>query len=386
MTLQVGLAITLLCAAAAFGASLQRVLATNPGFAADHVLAAQIMLAPARYTDVLSRARFVDRVVARIAALPGVVAVGTSQTTFLPNQSMQTSVYVEGEPQDAEHAATANMRHAMPGYFSALHVPIVEGRAIDTRDRIGAPMVAVVSAAFAKARWFGTSPIGHRVRRVGATAPWLTIVGVAADVMDVGLGVQPGPTLYVPYQQQNTITARVTLLVRGTAESSSLAPMVQRAVWAEDPLQPVDAIAPLEDVLAGSTGARRFQTLVLGAFALVGLTLALVGVYGVSASAVKARAREVGVRLALGASAPVIVADALTETGVRVAIGVVSGVVVFLAAARPLTRLLYGTTATDPLVLAAAVLPLPAAAMAIAYRQARRLAATPPVLALRGLE
>jgi predicted permease len=384
MTLQIALAVMLVCAAVAFGKSLQRVLAAHPGFASDHVLVAQMLPNPVRYPDTASRARFVDRIVARLGALPGVVAAGTSQTTFLPNQSMQTNVYIEGQPLDAEHAVPANIRHVMPGYFPALRVPMVEGRPIDARDRAGAAMVAVVSAAFAKTQWPDRDALGRRVRRTGATAQWLTVVGVAADVMDVGLGVPPGPTLYVPYQQQNTVTARVTLLVRGTGEPRALVSDVQHAVWMEDPLQPVDAIAPLDEVLAGSTGDRQFQTLVLGAFAAVGLTLALVGVYGVSAAAVKARAREVGVRLALGATPRSIVADAVREAGWRVAVGVVAGVSVFLLTGRAVAQLLYATSPWDPVVLATAVLPLGMTAVAITYRQARRLAATPPVLALRG--
>jgi hypothetical protein len=350
------------------------------------VLVAQMLPAPARYPDVASRARFVDRIVARIQGLPGVAAAGTSQSTFLPNQSMQTSVFLEAEPQDAEHTHAANMRHVMPGYFPTLHVPIVAGRAIDARDRPGAPMVAVVSAAFAKAHWPGSSAIGRRVRRTGPSAPWLTVVGVAADVMDVGLGVPAGPTLYVPYQQQNTMTARVTLLVRTAADPRLIVREMQRAVWAEDALQPIDAIAPLDDVLAGSTGERRFQTLVLSAFAAVGLTLALVGVYGVAAAAVKSRAREVGVRLALGATPDAIVADAIARASARVGIGVAAGIVTFIGAGRPLAQLLYETSVWDPLVIAVAVLPLAVATLAITHRQARRLAATSPALALRGCE
>jgi putative ABC transport system permease protein len=190
----------------------------------------------------------------------------------------------------------------------------------------------------------------------------------------------------VPYQQQNTTTARVTLLVRTTMDPRAVAADVQRAVWAEDPLQPIDAIAPLDDLLVGSTGGRQFQVLVLGAFAFVALTLALVGVYGVATATVKARAREVGVRLALGAAPRTIVASTVGDAAVRIAIGAATGLIVFVALRRPLGQLLYGTAATDPIVLAAAIVPLVSTALAISYRQARRLAATPPSVALRGTE
>jgi putative ABC transport system permease protein len=380
---QMALAVTLLCAAAAFIVSLQRVLSVSPGFAADHILTAQLRIAPARYTDTPSRAHFVQRIVDRIAAIPGVQAVGTTQTTFLPNQSMMSSVWLDGQPIDAEHEQTVHIRHATPGYFEALRVGIVEGRALDRRDQLDSPFVCVVSARFAKAYWGGQRAVGHRVRRGGATAKWMTVVGVAADVMDAGLGVAQGPTLYVPYLQQNTATARVTLVVRTDGNPMAMAKQVERAVWSEDPLQPVDATARLDDVLAEGTGDRRFQTIVLATFAAAGLALALVGVYGVTAAAARARTWEVGVRMALGATPRLVVLDLVFEAASRIGAGVAVGVVLFLASGRAAASLLYDTSFGDARILAAAIVPLAAAALAISYAQARRLAGVQPVSALR---
>jgi putative ABC transport system permease protein len=375
--------VTLLCGASVFLASLQRLLATAPGFSAEGVLSMQMMLPPSRYADAPARATFVRQMLERVSALPGVVAAGTTQTTFLPNQSMQTSFFVEGRPVDGEHTETAHIRHITPGYFRALNVPTVEGRAVDDRDQMGQPAVCMVSARFAKQFWPNESALGHRVRRVGATAQWLTIVGVAADVMDAGLGVQQGPTLYVPYLQQNTPTARVSLLVRTAGDPIAIAKAVQQAIWAIDPLEPVDRVERLRDVLVDSTGDQQFRTVLLSAFALVGLALALVGIYGVTAAAVKARTWETGVRMALGASPVRVVLDMIAEAGRRVLAGTIGGVVLFVALNRLAGSLLDNTSTLEVRVLVLAVAPLVAAAMLVSFLQARQLASVSPVSALR---
>jgi putative ABC transport system permease protein len=379
---QVALAVTLCGGAGAFALSLARILDVSPGFSADRVLTAQLMLSPVRYRDAAARAQLVERIIDRLSHVSGVAAVGTTQTTFLPNQSMQTLMFVDGLPADADHVQTANIRHVTPGYFSALRVPMVEGRALADRDRPGSPPVCVVSASFAKQYWPRASALGHQVRRNGPTASWMTVVGVVGDVMDAGLGVAAGPTLYVPYLQQNTPTARVTLVARTTGDPAAIVRRAEDAIWAEDPLQPVDAIGRLADVLVESAGDRRFQTLVLAAFAFVGLTLALVGVYGVSAAAIRARTREIGIRIALGASPRAAVRTMMSESVRHALIGVAVGVAIFLAVGRAASRLLYATSIDDPRVLVGAAVPLAAAAILISYVQARRLASLSPRLAL----
>jgi putative ABC transport system permease protein len=211
----------------------------------------------------------------------------------------------------------------------------------------------------------------------------MTVVGVAADVMDAGLGVQQGPTLYVDYFQLNTATARVSLVVRTAGDALVIAGGVRRAIWSVDPNQPIDRVERLADVLRESTGDQRFRTVLLSSFALIGLALALVGVYGVTSAAVKARTWEAGVRMALGATPGSVVRGLLREASVRVLVGVAAGIVVFIALGRLAAGLLYHTSIADPLILACAVLPLAALALAVSYWQARHLALVPPVNALR---
>jgi putative ABC transport system permease protein len=380
---QIALALVLLCGAGVFLTSLQRLLRTNPGFAPDNVLSMQLRLAPARYPDVVSRAAFVERALARIAEIPGVVSAGTTQTTFLPGQSMTTLLAVEGAPIDPARPDTSHIRHITPGYFKALRVPLVAGRRFDEGDRIGSPPVCMVSARFAKQYWPNQSALGYRVRRNSANAPWMTVVGVVADVRDAGLGVEQGPTLYVDYLQQNTVTARVSLLVRLTGDPLTTVKSVQQAVWSVDPDQPMDRVGRLRDVLTETASDQQFQTVLLSVFALVGLALAVVGVYGVAVAAVKARTWEAGVRMALGATSGRVIGDMLHEAGARVLTGVVVGVAAFLAAGRLASSLLFNTSYADVRVIGAAVMLLAAVSMAVVYTQARRLARVSPVLALR---
>jgi predicted permease len=380
---QIALAATLLCASGVFLISLRHLLETQPGFSPENVWTGQLRLSPLRYSDVAGRARFVREILNRISAIPGVIAAGTTQTTFLPNQSMQTLAWVEGRTTDASNAENFHIRHVTPGYFGALHAPVIAGRAIDDRDQLGTAPVCMVNARLARQMWPAASAIGHRIRRNNPTAPWLTIVGVAGDVMDNGLGVQPDATLYVAYFQQNTSTARVSLVIRTANDALSLGREIERAVWSVDPAQPIDALGLLSGALTQSTGDQRFQAILLSSFAMLGLVLAMIGVYGVTAAAVTARTWEMGVRLALGATPGRVMLNMLSESAKLVLLGVAAGIALFLALGRLAASLLYKTPLADPVILAAAILPLVLAAFAICYLQARNMGKIDPVSALR---
>ena len=383
VVVQVATAIALLCAAGTLLVSLERLLAAPRAYDADGVLTLQMLLPPAKYADVRARADVVEKMVARVSAIPGVRSAGTTQTTFMPNESMQTGLYVDGRPADPAGAETANIRHVTAGYFRTLRVPIVDGRPIDDRDRLGTAAVCMVSADFARQFWPRESALGHRIRRSSAAAQWMTIVGVAADVMDAGAGVKAGPTLYVPYLQNNTRTARVTLVVSTHADPLGSATAVRQAIWSIDPDQPVDRVARLADLLVTSAGDQRFRTVLLGLFAISGLLLALVGVYGVAAASVAAQRWEAGVRLALGARPGALVMKMLRDTTASVLAGAALGAVVFLGFGRLLSDLLYQTTAADVRVVAAAAALMIVGASAAAWLQARHIAHVSPTIALQ---
>ena len=218
---QVALSLVLLGFAGLVLSSMQRLNRTDPGFDARGVLTLQLA-PPARYPDAQARANFLERVLARISEIPEVQAAGSTQTTFEPNSTMTTRAEIAGQLAESGALAQVNIRHVTAGYFDAMRVRVIDGRPIDSRDRIGTLMAAVVSQSFASRFWPGQHPVGQRVRRVGSAGngPWMTVVGVVGDVMDNGLGDDLGPTLFVPYLQQNTPTARISLTIRDQVRPS----------------------------------------------------------------------------------------------------------------------------------------------------------------------
>ncbi len=380
---QIGIAVALLCASGMLLKSLNAVLATPTGFAADRVLTMQMLLPPAIYPDA-SRASVVKLMLARVSQVPGVVAVGTTQSTFLPAQSMQTFMFVEGLHGDEPDRA--HIRHITPGYFDALQVRVIEGRKIDDRDQLGTQPVCLVSEAFAEKYFPSGGALGHRVRRAGPTAVWMTIVGVVGDVRDDGLVNEPRPLLYVPYLQVNTPTARISLVARTQGDPTSIAPSIRQAIWDIDRNQPIDRIASLENVLLEGTSAERFRTLLVALFAAAGLVLAVVGVYAVTSASVTARTWEASLRLALGAAPWKVAASVLRQATTQIFIGAISGVVAFYLLRNLLASLLFETSAADTFVIAGAATVVIVLATVAAAWQSRRLANVSPALGLRGAE
>jgi putative ABC transport system permease protein len=336
---QVASAVLLLSAAGVVAASFGRLTRVNPGFDPTRVLTLQLA-PPARLPDPQARALLVARILERVEQVPGVAAAGTTQTTWQPLSSMSSGVEIEGLPETSDVQVFANIRHVTPGYFTALRVPIEDGRPIDVRDKWGAAPVAMVSRSFADRFWPGQRAVGRKLRRKSPNAPWLTVVGVASDVMDCGLGSPIGPTFYVPYFQQNTATARVTLVVRTESDPVALGSAIQQAVWSADPQQPIDRVRTVEAALEESTAQPRFRAVVLSAFGLTGAVLACVGVYGVAAYAAGRRRRELGLRIALGADPSAVVRLLLRQSMRPVLVGLALGLAIGMVSARWLTSVL----------------------------------------------
>jgi predicted permease len=381
---QVALSLVLLGLAGVVVSSMQRLNRTDPGFVADGVLTLQLA-PPARYPDVQGRAGFLDRVLTRIAEIPGVEAAGSTQTTFDPNSTMTTRAEIGGQSADANATMQVNIRHVTPGYIGAMRVRMVDGRPIDDRDRIGTPMVAMVSESFARRFWPGQNAVGQQVRRVvsAGSAPWLTVVGVVGDVMDNGLGADLGPMLYVPYFQQNTPTARISLTVRTASDPLAVATAVQKAVWSVDPIQPIDRVRSLDSALADSVAQPRFRTLLMGVFGFFGLALACIGVYSVAAYAARQRTREIGVRMALGADRREVTRFLLKRSMPPIVIGSLAGLVGTGLLMQRVMSLLYRPGATDAAYVIGAVLILLLCAAWATFVPAGRAARVSPIDAIR---
>jgi putative ABC transport system permease protein len=379
---QIGIAIALMCTSGVMARSLREVLSVPPGFAADRVLTMQMMLPPALYPDASSRARFVERMLERVRQVPGISAVGTTQSTFLPNQGMLTFMHVEGV--NIENADRSAIRHITPGYFDVLDVPILEGRAIDMRDRLDTQPVCMVSAAFARKYFPDGGAVGRRVRRAGPNVTWMTIVGVAGDVRDIGLVTPPPVMLYVPYLQANTPTARVSLVARTEGDPDRYATAVREAIWEVDRNQAISRVAALDAVLLEGASAERFRAILVVLFAGIGVMLAVVGIYAMTSASVTARTWEASLRVALGARPWRVAATVIGEASLQIGVGVALGLAAFWALRRLIAGLLFQTSALDVTVMFASAGALALLALSAAALQARRLTRVSPVRALRG--
>ena len=355
---QVAIALVLLTSAGLLLRGFQRLLREGPGFSSERVLTFQFHPSRRRYTTEPERAAYVERLLSELATIPEVLSVGSTQASFGAAESMQSNFEIEGRPTTTGERLAANIRHVTPGYFETLRVPLHAGRAFTEADRAGAPMVAVVSESFAHRFWPGENAIGKRLRRARPEIVWLEVVGIAADVRDAGLGSSQTPTFYVPYVQQNTATARVTVLLRTRADPAALATAVRQVVRSVDPNQVMDFVLPLDGLLTRSVAIQQLQSALVALFAVGGLTVALVGLYGLAAFGVARRRREIGIRTALGARRRQVLALVLDDALRPVAIGVAVGVAIAVTLAGYVDRRFPDLAPIDPVIFGAAAIGL----------------------------
>jgi putative ABC transport system permease protein len=355
---------------------------SHPGFEPANVLGAQLRLSPVAYPNEAARNDLVTRMLDRIRAVPGVVAAGTTLNAFIPGFTYQTLVHIDGRPTPDGQPHTVQFRRVSPDYFKTLRIPILRGRDVQASDGADATGVVVVSRTFADRFWPGEDPIGRRVRR--NTGKMLTVVGVVGDVVDVGFGQPVEPTIYVPYLQNNPVIAQISLVVRTTGDPLLAAGAIRGAVLSADPSQPIDHLTTLEDFLRDSLGPQRFQTTLLLLLAGLGLAMAAVGIYGVTARSVEERTREVGVRLALGARQSAVWRLVVGQAMTAVVAGMIVGSISALAAASALVKWLPGLHEAESWIVIPALLVLTTAAVVAAALPAARAVAVNPVVALRG--
>jgi predicted permease len=380
---QTAVAVILLAGATLLTASFTRLIRVDPGFDAERVVAVRLGRLPPDY-DPARRAAFVDRLLERVRALPGVERVALAPNPPL-ERGMNFPVDIPEAPERAVGAV--ELRHVSPDYLATLGIPLRGGRDFDERDASAAEPVAIVNEAFARHFWDGTTGTGRSIRighfkdrwAVGPAAQRETrVVGVAADIHEIGLDRPARPTVLIPQPHGSGRTPM--LLVRGEAPAFTAA--LRNAIVAEDPrLTPT--VEQLSEVVSRSVAAPRFRTMLVGSFAAFALLLAGVGIYGVIASVVQQRQREIGIRIALGATRAAVSTAVVRQCLVNVGAGAVVGLVTFLAGRKVLTAWLYAVTPGDPLVLAAAVVLLAAVACVASWIPARRAGRIDPAIALR---
>jgi predicted permease len=382
VTAQIALATTLVIAAGLLVITFARLTRVDAGLQADRVLLAQVSLTVTRY-DPQAWSSFFARTLDEIRRLPGVETAGAVDPLPLSGQKglMRFGVRVEGrpDPRPGEFDRTY-LRRATPGYFTAIGIPILDGRTFDDGDRADTTPVAVIDRTFADRYFPGQNPIGRKVRSTNDRT-FREIIGVVGAVSQTSLVEPAEPHLYVA-QSQNPVPA-MTFVIRTGLSPAALAPAIRAAARRIDPEQPVFNIRTLQDLVSGSVGSERFNALLLALFAQVALALSLVGVYGLIAGWIAASTREIGVRLALGAGIGSIYRLVLGR-GLRLACaGVVLGLLLALAAARFLGAMLFGVSAWDPGVFAGAAALVLIASVVAAWIPARRALAIDPAAALR---
>ncbi len=385
VTAEFALAMILLIGAGLLIRSFSKLLVTSPGFRPDHVLTMSVPLPFEGYSKATQVRQFYQQSIEHIASLPGVKSVAASND--LPLQGVESEVLqVEGRPSSTP---IMTVTWSLGDYFSTMGIPLIKGRFFTPEDRIGSQPVAVINEATAKLLWPGEDPLG---KRLGHPFPNMmrTVVGIVGDVNDGPLGSKPGPHFYLPYLQlpddyivYNNVILPINLVVRTSTDPTSLTSAVVAQIHSLDPQLAVANIRTMDQEMASSVAAPKFNTFVLGLFAFLALFLAAIGIYGVLAYAVAQQSHEIGIRMALGAQRRDVMRLVLAR-GARLALaGTAIGLLAAFGLTRLMSSLLYGISASDPLTFAAVAIVLVAVALLACYIPAHRAMRVDPMVALR---
>ncbi|HKW68726.1 MAG TPA: ABC transporter permease [Terriglobales bacterium] len=379
---QVALTAVLLTAAGLFTRSLLNLRNINLGVRPDHVVEFTIAPQLNRYSPQRALA-FVERLRQAIAATPGVSSVSAATIPILANDEWGSDVTIQGYTAREGEDMHVWRNEVGPNYFATLDTPLLAGREIRDSDTAGNPLVAVVNATFARRYLEGRNPLGVHFRLgSGADKPEIQIVGVVKDSKHSDPRDTIHPFVYAPYAQDPTF-GRATFYVRTSSEPAAMAATLRKIVQSFDSNLPVYDMKTLNQQVDETVFADRLLTSLSLCLGLLAAVLAAIGLYGVMAYVVARRTREIGIRMALGATRESIAGLILREVARMAAIGLAIGLAAALAADRLVASLLYGVQATDPLVFLAAVLLLGVVALLAGGLPARRAASVDPVVALR---
>ena len=381
---EVALTLVLVIGAGLMMRTLWSLSHVDAGFRAGGVLTLRVQPSGERYNTNEKRVHYVQTLLERLGALPGVQSTGMIHHLPLAGYAWYANVDLEGHVRAPNEAPLRSGWRVIEGdYFETMGIPLVRGRGFSPSDTRSATPVVIVNDAFARAAWPGEDPIGKRFTAGNATrgSSAVTVVGVVGDVRHVSLEARPEPELYRPHAQ--TPMGAVTLALRTSGDPLVLAGLARQAVTTIDANVPISDVRSMEQVMAESVARPRLIMSLLLVFAGVGVMLGAVGVYGVIAYAVGERRREIGVRIALGAE-PGRVAGGVLAQGLRyAAVGVAIGLAGSLAVTRVMRTLVFGVSTTDPLTFVGLSLFLVVVAAVASYLPARQAARTDPMVALR---
>ena len=386
---EVALSVMLLVGAGLMVRSFSHLRSVNPGFRTDHALTLRVSLpVPNSQISAADEDRFMsffDRALARLSELPGVTAAGAANMIPLDGNGTDRLIEVEGYvPRDQSDMPDAQNRQTTPGWFAAMGIPLVRGRLIERSDDNKAARVLVVNETFAKRFFPNGDAIGKRIRlgKLTSEFPWATIVGVVGDVRGFALDEPPEPTMYWPVAQIRA-TPSLAIVVRTESDPASLTFAVRDAIAEIDRAQPIYDMQPLDQLVAKSLGQRRFTLMLMVLFGVIALVLSAIGIYGVMAFAVTQRTQEIGIRMALGASAIDVLKMVVGSGMFLAAIGVAAGLIGAFALTRLMASLLFGVSPTDLVTFGLVTAGLLMVALLACYIPARRATKVDPLVALR---
>jgi putative ABC transport system permease protein len=384
VAVEVALALVILVAAGLMTKSLAKLVSIDPGLDPENVLVVEMALPQPDFYGPPVRKDFCNHVTERVGSLPGVISAGAISHLPLSGANAGRGFSIDGKVlPPGENAASASYRLTCPGYFKSMGIRMVRGRDFDARDSLEGAGAVIINEETAKRYWPNDDPIGGRIK-LGPPAgplPWLTVVGVAANVRHFGLDSPIRREMFRPYSQ--AAWPVMTVVVKTAAEPAGFTAAVRSALQGIDPDLPVARVSTMETIARNSTGSRRFPMMLLGAFGIVALALAVVGVYGVVSYVVTQRTREIGIRVALGARRGQVMRLVLTGAMGPVLLGVAAGAVGAVFAARLLGTLLYEVKPADPVVLAAIAMLLAGAAIAASLVPGARATRVDPITVLK---
>ena len=379
---QVALAFVLLTGAALFLRSLAQMQDVDLGFDPRNVVAARISLPGAKYDSPAKIAAFYEALSERLSAAPDVESAGGITSVLLGRLPNSDSFQIEGRAQDIGTPLTYDA--VTPAFFHTMRIPLLRGRFFTDTDGDTSQRVTIINETTAKRYWPGADPVGQRIRfgtGSGNTNPWLTIVGVVSDTRRAGLDVPVFTESYQPLRQ--AASPRLAILVRARTDDAEIAPAIRAAAREIDPQQPVSAIAPLQSLLDETVAGRRLNTLLVTVFAVSALVLAAVGVYGLLAYTIAQQDREIGIRLALGASARAILKAVGGRAIAAAGVGALVGVALSIAVGRAIAGMLFGIAPLDAVSYAAAAVVTAAVVATAAAVPLRRALNVDPMVTLR---
>ena len=376
---EVALALLLAIGAALTARSLMRLQAVEPGFRADGVLTAYLTLPGATYPKPEERVNFFRTLVDRVQRIPNVQSASIVSHLPFSNTKSGGDVIIEGgAPLRPGERLIVFQRSIDPDYFRTMQVGLLRGRFFERTDPTG-PAVAIINQAMARRCWPGQDPVGKRFG--DGKKQWVTVVGVVADMRQTSLAAEPDMESYIPYSEYPGAT--MGLVVRTSMDPLQLAPALRKAVGELDRELPLSDIGTLAGNVSHSTRERRFSVALFGAFALLALVLAGVGIYGVISYSVSRRIREMGVRMALGAAPGQIVSSVLGGAGRLIAAGIAAGAALTVALRPAFHALIFGVSPVDGVSLAGAAAVLAVVSLLAALVPARRAAGIDPMESMR---